>query len=303
MKKKMCRLNEELLRVNGLEEKEKLVDEPVEAVDPTYNDAINSHKELKDKLEDDFKEQNKNTEDFVKENGKTELKVEGTKEMKKMKLSESLFEDYNEDPNTYQDIFNVLDNIQHLVNSTMEWSDEDWTVDNTKQTRDMLHDEMNRLTELVHILDRRHDNEALGESTTVLDRPEITYTVEDDEDDIYYKKKRQPLADIIMRDLTSGEVVYRLKDGKYSPTHRPSLNIDEYDIGANSDEHGEYILARVETEPELDGVKEIADKYGKEFKSEFDKWAQGPKYVGKIYIDYEDWDKPYFDPDVKVRIK
>lgn len=303
MKKRMCRLNEELLRVNGLEEKEKLVKEPVEAVDPTYNDAINSHKKIKDNLEDVFKEQEKEKEKFIKENEKTELKVKGTKEMKKLKLSESLFEDYNDDPNTYQDIFNVLDNIQHLVSSTMEWSDEEWTVDNTKQTRDMLHDEINRLTELVHILDRRNDEKALGEAA-VLDKPtELTYTETDDEDDIYYKKKRQPLADIIMRDLTSGEVVYRLKDGKYSPTHRPSLNIDEYDVGANSDEHGEYILARVETEPELDGIKAIADRYGKEFKTEFDKWAVGPKYVGKIYIDYEDWDKPYFDPDVKVRVK
>lgn len=303
MKKRMCRLNEELLRVNGLEEKEKLVKEPVEAVDPTYNDAINSHKKIKDNLEDVFKEQEKEKEKFIKDNEKTELKVKGTKEMKKLKLSESLFEDYNDDPNTYQDIFNVLDNIQHLVSSTMEWSDEEWTVDNTKQTRDMLHDEINRLTELVHILDRRNDEKALGEAA-VLDKPtELTYTEVDDEDDIYYKKKRQPLADIIMRDLTSGEVVYRLKDGKYLPTHRPSLNIDEYDVGANSDEHGEYILARVETEPELDGIKAIADRYGKEFKTEFDKWAVGPKYVGKIYIDYEDWDKPYFDPDVKVRVK
>lgn len=300
---KMCKLNEELLRVDGLEEKEKLVKEPVEAVDPTYNDAINSHKELKDKLEDDFKEQEKETEKFIKENEKTELKVKGTKEMKKMKLSESLFEDYNDDPNTYQDIFNVLDNIQHLVSSTMEWSDEDWTVDNTKQTRDMLHDEMNRLTELVHILDRRNDNKALGEAA-VLDKPvELTYTEVDDEDDIYYKKKRQPLADIIMRDLTSGEVVYRLKDGKYSPTHRPSLNIDEYDIGAGTDDNGEYILARVENEEQLSDIEAIAKRYGKKFKTEFDKWAVGPKYVGKIYIEYEDWDVPYFDPDVKVRIK
>ena len=300
---KMCKLNEELLRVDGLEEKEKLVKEPVEAVDPTYNDAINSHKELKDKLEDDFKEQEKETEKFIEENEKTELKVKGTKEMKKMKLSESLFEDYNDNPNTYQDIFNVLDNIQHLVSSTMEWSDEDWTVDNTKQTRDMLHDEMNRLTELVHILDRRNDNKALGEAA-VLDKPvELTYTEVDDEDDIYYKKKRQPLADIIMRDLTSGEVVYRLKDGKYSPTHRPSLNIDEYDIGAGTDDNGEYILARVENEEQLSDIEAIAKRYGKKFKTEFDKWAVGPKYVGKIYIEYEDWDVPYFDPDVKVRIK
>lgn len=238
MKLKMSKLNEELLRVNGLEEGEKLGTEPVTAVDPTYNDAVEEHKKIKDKLEDDFKEQNKQVDAFVKENQKTELKVKGTKEMKKMKLSESLFEDYIEE-------------------------------------------------------------KKLNESP-VLDKP---VELEFDEEDIYYKKKRQPLADIIMRDLTSGEVVYRVINGKYSPTHRPSLNIDEYDIGANSDEHGEYICARVENEGDLPKIAAIARRYGKEFRTEFDKYAAGPKYVGKIYIDYEDWDVPYFDPDVKVRIR
>lgn len=237
MKRKMSKLNEELLRVDGLEEKEKLAKEPVEAVDPSYNDAINSHKKLKKTLDDRFKEQDKETEKFVKDNSKTDLKVKGTKEMKKLKLSESLFEDY-------------------IVESP------------------------------------------------VLDKPELTYTeVPDDEEDIYYKKKRQPLADIIMRDLTSGEVVYRLSNGKYTPTHRPALNLDEYDIGANSDEYGEYISARVENESDLPKIAAIAKRYGKEFRTSFDNYAVGPKYVGKIYIDYEDWDKPYFDPDVKIRIK
>ena len=230
MKKRMSKLNEELLRVTGLEEKEKSIKEPVEAVDPTYSDAIDGHKKLKANLEDVFKEQEKNKEDFIKSNEKTELKVKGTPQMKKMKLSESLFEDYIEE-------------------------------------------------------------------ATVIETPI--------EDEFYYSRKREPLADIIMSELTIGEYpVYKLSaSGKFNPTNGPCLNIDSENVGANVDDRGEFISARVDSEDQLIDIEKIAKKYNKEFASEFDTYAVGPKYVGKIYIDYQDWDEPYFDPNAKIRTK
>lgn len=73
------------------------------AVDPTYADATKTRGKTKKALDDKFKEQDKAADDFVKANHKTENKPKGTKEMKKMKLSESLFESTvgEEDDNLY----------------------------------------------------------------------------------------------------------------------------------------------------------------------------------------------------------
>jgi hypothetical protein len=139
-------------------------------------------------------------------------------------------------------------------------------------------------------------NTSLGEDTEL---EEAATTVPSN---IYYKKKRDPLADIIMQELTSGEVVYSLNDkGKFIPTWAPSLNLDEMEVGASSDENGEYIIAHVGHEEDLGAVEDIARKYGKQFKSGMDRYAIGNKYFTKIYVNDEDWDEPYFDPDAQVR--
>lgn len=67
-------------------------------VDPTYADAVKTGKQIETDLAKRFKDQEKAKDEFVKDNHKTERKVKGTKEMKKMKLSESLFEDTVEKP-------------------------------------------------------------------------------------------------------------------------------------------------------------------------------------------------------------
>lgn len=150
-------------------------------------------------------------------------------------------------------------------------------------------------------------NESITEATAVLDRPE-TDDIEVDfrkpqSDTLYYKTKRQPLADILMRELTSGEVVYKMGDkGKLNATHAPSLNLEEDDIGANSDSKGEYIIAWLSDEATTKKVEEIAQRYHRPSESGYSKYAVGDKkYFTKIYIDPEHWDEPYVDPDVQVR--
>ena len=193
----------------------------VTAVTPGYADAIETGKAVETELAKRFKEQQKQTDDFVKDNHKTERKVKGTKEMKKMKLSESLFEDAVEKP----------------------------------------------------------------------------------ERNLFYKSTREPLADIIQQELTSGEVVYNLnKDGKYIMTWAPSLNLDEYDIGIGDDEKGDYIMAYLPTEEMCADVEAIATKYNRKFESGFDKYAASDKkYFTKIYVYDDDWDEPYYDSRVQIR--
>ena len=394
----MNRLNEELLRVPNMDEKEKLVKEPVEAVDPSYNDAINGHEKLKKNVEDSFKEQEKEKEAFIKDTDRTEVKVKTTPEMKKMKLSESLFEDYNDAPDEYQKIFNVLDNIEHLVSATMDWSDADWTVENTKQTRDMLHDEMNNLTEFIRLVERKVDNAAIkneeleeafeygnatnmgqGYTAPLVDdyTSDITQLIKiiDEGDEhfakpslkrivkrlfdnkqsvenfnayweerypasidtidkqleligpmllkellgdsveesmneatavaeptIVYKKKRPPLAEIIMAELSEGEVVYRKSpEGKLTPTNGPHLNIDDENVGANSDDKGEYIIAWVDTEELANDVAAIGDKYSRETVTGNDKYVADTPWFTKIYITDADWEEPFVDPNAPTR--
>lgn len=82
-----------ILRTN-LQELSDIEDKSIEAVDPSYAEAKRFTKKLEKNLEDAFEEKDKFTDEFIKENDKRENKPMYTPEMKKLKLSESLFEDY-----------------------------------------------------------------------------------------------------------------------------------------------------------------------------------------------------------------
>ena len=374
----MNRLNESLF--SGMSNLD--MDDDIElmgAVPPAYADAINAHQDTKKELEDRFKEQEKEKDAFVKDNHKTENKPKGTKEMKKMKLSEALFESViTESDDIKEAVKNcvdskldyVLDNLSQVIMSEVDGYDAEW-CDADGQTavsqrlvqnkeafinsvvnvlfanREELSEQLDsddedgwgseieevlseffneanaiqyevencrrgsyaingkKVSDLIYSLNNLSD--MLSDIISNIDNKEETLQEAvvslDVSDNTYYKSKRQPLADIIMRDLTSGEVVYTLNDdGKYVATHAPSLNLDEYDIGANADENGEYIIAWLPTEEMTKTVENIAKRYNRDYKSGSKEHVKGNKFFTKIYLDDEDWDKPYFDPNVKVRV-
>lgn len=68
----------------------KPVEDVVAAVPIAYADAINQHKEMEKKLENDFKEKTKEADDFLKVNHDKEQKPKSTPDMKKMHLSEDV---------------------------------------------------------------------------------------------------------------------------------------------------------------------------------------------------------------------
>lgn len=357
------------------------------SVPMNYAEVINDDIEREKNIEDAFKEKNKETQEFIKKNDERETKKVKSKDLKKMHLEESLFEDYidsDEDklivdliknkvkelgmnkskysmraerygddgtytlrfsaPNDYIALFAMLLHESPSINAMIEYFDdlesikyyfdefptyddlykfasESWWGDgddfiielknlNTGETlyegesNDEVDDDdydydidENFLSTINHTSDDlSEDNEILDEATAVLDKPKTNVVY-------YYKKKREPLADIIMSELTIGEypVYKKSASGKFNPTNGPCLNIADENIGVNSDNNGEYILARVDTEEDLEDIRKIADKYDREFKSEFDRWARGPKYIGKIYVSEQDWDEPYIDPNAKVK--
>jgi hypothetical protein len=121
----------------------------------------------------------------------------------------------------------------------------------------------------------------------------------------YYKKKRGSLVDVICDELTYGETVYIWSDtlNKYIPTEAPSLLISEYNVATNWDDDGNnYIEAQVESAEVQEKVVELAKKFGKRFSTNYSKYAgAGREYQVKIYIEEEDFDGNYFDPNVIVR--
>lgn len=243
------------------------------AMNPDYKQSVRDGNEIPKVLKDRFKDKEKEAEEFKKETQKTENKPKGTKEMKKMKLSESLFED------VHKEKYIVIKKDGSYAGAPCESEEEARELSNQHEGSTIF---------TISPVDK---GQKINEASAVLERPSF-----------YYKKKREPLPDIIQKDLTSGEIVYKESpSGKLIPTHAPSLNLDEREVGSGVDDHGTYVIAWVPEETDTREVEEIAMKYGKEFKSGKDKYVIGNKYFTKIYVNDADWDKPYFDPDAPVR--
>lgn len=348
-------------------------------VDPTYGDAINSRAKAKKELDKRSKEQEKNKESFIKDNHNKEFKPKGTKELKKMKLSESLFEDTDfgafGDPTAMgrgacsplapDFTRSIKDYVKHLDDSDSR----DFCIRALKGFAEALYEAMGEQQAFNSYWTARYpavmkyiEDQLAMIPSEILDDAQMPSVHEDIDDDIegldefldasinvpvtatvtangnnvpfmngmtglgedvekdphlfvedvetepvntnvlYYKKKRQPLADIIQRELTSGEVVYKVDaTGKRSPTHAPSLNLDDEDIGITYIGDGTAIEVNVPSEDEIIEVENIAKKYGKKTDFKYNPYVAGDKkYSVYIYLDDKDWDEPYFDPDAPV---
>ena len=371
--------NKDLLRVPNLE-----VDELTTAVNPDYADAVNEHEKIKDKLEDDFKEQEKEKEAFIKDTERREIKFSAPKQFKQMKLSEALFEDVKVESPSVDDeeivnmeeetptetlteaieygdpmefgrgpcaptIADFRESIQDAVSylgdeennelatqqlrtlvkrlmydkQTVENFNAFWTerypasidyID--KQLALIPGDVLNSLLaveesvetdDLEEFLDAKINPDASGNTVPFLNGTSATEELEEAvavADDIYiYKKKRMPLADILMAELCEGEYpVYRKSaSGKLNPTNGPHFNLDYDDVAAGYDGKGDYIIAWVADEQLANKVATLGDKYNRETVIGSDKYVSGTPFFVKIYVEDDDWETPYVDPNVTVR--
>lgn len=120
-----------------------------------------------------------------------------------------------------------------------------------------------------------------------------------------YMSERDPLGDIIQAELTEGEWGYvQAPDGKTSLTRLPSANYLDDKVTADWDRNGNYaIYVFAESEEDLQPAVDVANKYQKEYKIEkITRPLPGKEYCIMIYVDeIEDFEKPYFDPNVRVR--
>lgn len=107
-----------------------------------YADAINKHQENNEQLKDSFKEHDKNTEEFIEQNDKRELKPKGTEPMKKLKLEESLFESYTVEPELHKQAIDISDYLEAFMNSEA-FLDNDYFDDEDREAMGKTFDALN----------------------------------------------------------------------------------------------------------------------------------------------------------------
>ena len=137
-------LNEDLMNTNlDLPEGEI---EITRATDPVYADAIEVHEKKKKEAENALKEKEK--------------------EVKKMELSESLFEAYQDAPKTYDGIFRVIDNMEHIINYISEQTDEELNPSDMAQSLNVLEEAVKEFRGYVYDLQHPEAAAKYGESLT-----------------------------------------------------------------------------------------------------------------------------------------
>lgn len=142
IKIKQSKLNEAIIGNCNMEVPEGTV-ETKGNVPEVYADAINQRRAREKKINDDFKEQDRTIEEFAKESQKTENKPKGTPEMKKLHLSESLFEDVNK---------SITEKAQDAAGSIEEFIN---TVDKTPDIEEFI--EKEDIETLRHMIDKLMD--------------------------------------------------------------------------------------------------------------------------------------------------
>lgn len=168
--KDMSRLNEAMIGNCNMEVPEGKIDTKG-AVPEVYADAINQRRNREKKIADDFKEQDKAIEDFTKESQKTENKPEGTPEMKKLHLSESLFdESFVVDTKLYKQAEDIASYLEEFMNSGIT-SNEDYFDD---EDREVLSKTLDTLYDFAQAYSTVMDNEDVFEAVETPEKKKRT---------------------------------------------------------------------------------------------------------------------------------
>ena len=224
------------------------------AVSVTYATALNDHKKRMEKIKDDFKEADKNAESFVEETDNRDLKVKGTADQKKMKLSESLFDESFFTPEKlYKHAEELADGISEFLDRTSkldnldDYLDED-DLDHIGKAMDALND---FAVAYAHVTDNEDVFENLDEETKKRTRSpnEEKYGIDYSDTDLWLQVYDELSADI--SDEGEGGQVHRHVKGKKGERYE-----EVYPVGDDA-------LQVYGTSPEdFEFAKKVADFYG-----------------------------------------
>lgn len=146
------------------------------------------------------------------------------------------------------------------------------------------------------------ENKILVEDQDVI-LDEASYTRSDNKK-MLVKPNRDPLVDVIQLTLTDGEWGYvKSPDGTVTPSLLPHLSYDIRSVGVSFDSEGRYFVRVWDvSEESLQKVAEVAKQFNREYKIGFDKYASGSKkWYCLIYLNEDtDFDDPYVDPEAEV---
>ena len=275
----MSLLNEDLMKTNlDLPDGEIKIEGEV---GPVYADAINVHNKKKKETEKVLKDKKPELKKaFLGTKGETTV-MPKTKELKKLKLSESAFkrvrEEMNDAPEAYSGIFRVLDNMEHIIGYISELSDEELNYADMQQSYNILEDSLGEIEDyLFEIKEAERRNGTLKEDVAVMDRQSWGLQDKRNNKDIWSDIYNE-LVD--MKDL---ETPHRKL--KRTPKQRYSGAWDEGGVRVAPSRTDDAIVVKADEESQLDFAKEVADAYGVEFTvREFTSRYADAKFEMKIY--------------------
>ena len=228
---------------------------------PVYADAINVHNKKKKEIEKILKDKRPELKKpFLGTKGNTTI-MPKTAEMKKLKLAEDMFRPVREEmadaPESYDGIFRVIDNMEHILNYISELSDEELSYADMQQSYNVLDDSMREFEDyLFEIKEAERRNGTLQEATAVMDRK--TWELQDK------RNNKDIWSDIYneLVDMKSLETPHRkMKSAKRYKSSWEEANAIR--VGASRDGG---IVVKAEELSDLDFAKEVAETYGVEWK-------------------------------------
>lgn len=247
-------------------------------VSPTYANAVNVHKKKVKEIEKALKDKKPELKKaFTGIKGKTTI-MPRNDGMKKLHLSESAFdnlrEHYDDAPEQYQQIFRVLDNMEHIINYINELSDEEFTFEDMLQSYNVLED---ALAEFEGYLD--DIKVAQGKKSSV---SEATATAEKPAEKQTRKSNKYDLFDLVYAELDGGQKGVEAKYRRVKAGKTDRYQTDEVSTGWEPSLH---IAVLSQTEEGLDFARRVADEYGLEFKVHryTSRYAAAP-FEGRIFV-------------------
>lgn len=220
-------------------------DVDVEAVTSVaHKAALEDSKKKYQAIKKDFKKQSDDLKDFIEDNH--DRKNEGDKKaMRKLVLDESLFEHYNDDPDIYQDIFRILENIEFVAHETMEMDDKDMTPKMMRQSYDVLEDNLKELQERVEDLEARDDvDEACEGAKKSTNKTNLKEA-----------KEEKDLWELVYDELCGDIRAQDAPDRRFRVNKSARYSDEEMSFDDNK------IMVHKDTEKELEFAKKVADEY------------------------------------------
>lgn len=262
------KLNEDLMRTNlDLPEGEIKIEGKV---DPVYADAINVHNKKKKETEKILKDKKPELKKpFLGTKGETTI-MPKTKELKKLKLSESAFKSVREEmadaPEAYSGIFRVLDNMEHIIGFISELSEEELNYKDMQQSYNILEDSLGEFEDyLYEIKEAERKNGTLKEAAVIdYDKIDTTDFTRKDWELLDKRLNKDIRADIYneLVDMKSLETPHR-RMGKQNRYKGSWEDANDVRVGTSRDGG---IVVKAENVSDLDFAKEVAETYGVEWR-------------------------------------